>query len=37
MLSKYMSLEAPAENYTENTLRIGRNRNHNVRMDLNEK
>ena len=31
----YMSLEKPAGSHTENTFKIWRSRNHNVRMDLN--
>ena len=34
MYTFYMSLEKPAGNHTENTSRIWRSRNHNVRMNL---
>ena len=36
MYTLYMSLEKPTGSHTENTIKIWRNRNHNVRTNLNE-
>ena len=35
MYAFYISLEKPAGSHTENTFRIWRSRNHNVKMNLN--